>query len=118
MCSNTLLMLSVIVGTDENAIIEVLAGHINYERQEIKKMYKTMFGQVKQIDPIFTWKFQHLFSFAVLLSSSVSLLPVSAVICQSPLRPIQLELPSLPPLTLSNTGNIQSYHFSYHKRNI
>lgn len=49
MCSNTLLMLSVIVGTDENAIIEVLAGHINYERQEIKKMYKTMFGQVKQI---------------------------------------------------------------------
>lgn len=42
-------MLSVIVGTDENAIIEVLAGHINYERQEIKKMYKTMFGQVKQI---------------------------------------------------------------------
>lgn len=44
-----LLMLSVIVGTDENAIIEVLAGHINYERQEIKKMYKTMFGQVKQI---------------------------------------------------------------------
>lgn len=49
MCSNTLLMLSVIVGTDENAIIEVLAGHINYERQEINKMYKTMFGQVKQI---------------------------------------------------------------------
>lgn len=49
MCSNTLLMLSVVVGTDENAIIEVLAGHINYERQEIKKMYKTMFGQVKQI---------------------------------------------------------------------
>lgn len=49
MCSNTLLMLSVIVGTDENAIIEVLAGHINYERQEIKKMYKTMFGQVEQI---------------------------------------------------------------------
>lgn len=42
-------MLSVIVGTDENAIIEVLAGHINYERQEIKKMYKTMFGQVKQV---------------------------------------------------------------------
>lgn len=39
-------MLSVIIGTDENAIIEVLAGHINYERQEIKKMYKTMFGQV------------------------------------------------------------------------
>lgn len=33
------------LGTDENAIIEVLAGHINYERQEIKKMYKTMFGQ-------------------------------------------------------------------------
>lgn len=48
MCSNTLLMLSVIVGTDENAIIEVLAGHINYERQEIKKMYKTMFGQVNR----------------------------------------------------------------------
>lgn len=39
-------MLSVIIGTDENAIIEVLAGHINNERQEIKKMYKTMFGQV------------------------------------------------------------------------
>lgn len=33
------------LGTDENAIIEVLAGHINYERQEIKKIYKTMFGQ-------------------------------------------------------------------------
>lgn len=39
-------MLSVIIGTDENAIIEVLAGNINHERQEIKKMYKTMFGQV------------------------------------------------------------------------
>ncbi|XP_061167857.1 annexin A4-like [Saccostrea echinata] len=33
------------LGTDEKVIIDVLAGHINYERQEIKKMYKTMFGQ-------------------------------------------------------------------------
>ncbi|XP_022318148.2 annexin A4-like isoform X1 [Crassostrea virginica] len=33
------------LGTDEDAIIDVLAGHINYERQEIKKMYKTMYGQ-------------------------------------------------------------------------
>lgn len=31
MCLNILLMFSVIVGIDENVIIEVLVGYINYE---------------------------------------------------------------------------------------
>ncbi|KAK3090767.1 hypothetical protein FSP39_014475, partial [Pinctada imbricata] len=32
-------------GTDEDTIIDVICTHCNYERQEIKKMYKTMYGQ-------------------------------------------------------------------------
>lgn len=31
MCLNIMLMFSVIVGIDENVIIEVLVGYINYE---------------------------------------------------------------------------------------
>ena len=33
-------------GTDEKAIIKVLANRSNYQRQEIEKAFKTMYGKV------------------------------------------------------------------------
>ncbi|KAL8596935.1 hypothetical protein ACOMHN_027881 [Nucella lapillus] len=34
------------LGTNENHIIQVLSGHNNKQRQEIKQMYKVAFGRV------------------------------------------------------------------------
>ena len=36
------------VGTDEKAIIEVIRSHSNEQRQQIKTMFKTMYGKVGQ----------------------------------------------------------------------
>lgn len=36
-------------GTDEKAIIQVLAHRVNYQRQEIAMHFKTMFGKVSNI---------------------------------------------------------------------
>ncbi len=33
-------------GTDEDAIVKIVADHTNKQRQEIKAVYKTMFGRV------------------------------------------------------------------------
>lgn len=35
------------LGTDENVIVEVIGGHTNEQRQEIKDKYKTMYGKVR-----------------------------------------------------------------------
>lgn len=35
------------LGTDENAIVQVIASHTNQQRQEIKEKYKTMYGKVR-----------------------------------------------------------------------
>jgi hypothetical protein len=35
------------LGTDENAVVEVIASHTNEQRQEIKDKYKTMYGKVR-----------------------------------------------------------------------
>lgn len=40
-------MKSVIVGTDEKAIIQVIGHTSNKQRQEILIMFKTMYGKVK-----------------------------------------------------------------------
>lgn len=34
------------IGTDERVIIEVLTGHNNNQRQDIKKKYKALYGRV------------------------------------------------------------------------
>lgn len=34
------------LGTDENAVVEVIASHTNEQRQAIKDKYKTMYGKV------------------------------------------------------------------------
>jgi len=36
-----------IVGTDEKAISDLLSARSNAQRQEIKKLFKTMYGKVK-----------------------------------------------------------------------
>ena len=38
-------------GTDEKAIIEVLSRRSNDQRQQIKNMFKTMYGKVCAVEP-------------------------------------------------------------------
>ncbi len=42
-------MLLVVVGTDEDAILQLLTARSNSQRQEIKATYKTLFGKVRLI---------------------------------------------------------------------
>ena len=37
-------------GTDEDAVIEVVAKHNNEQRQEIKSQYKQMYGEVYMLN--------------------------------------------------------------------
>ena len=41
------LYLCVCAGTDEAAIIQIMASHSNEQRREIEKQFKTMYGRVR-----------------------------------------------------------------------
>lgn len=45
-----LIHLSCFQGTDEQAIIDVVANRSNDQRQQIKSAFKTMYGKVKWLD--------------------------------------------------------------------
>ncbi|KAK3576860.1 hypothetical protein CHS0354_012915 [Potamilus streckersoni] len=58
------------LGTDEKAIIDILAGHCNRERQELKTMYKTCFGRdlVEDLKSETSGKFRSLIEYLLMPS--------------------------------------------------
>ena len=51
-------------GTDEKAIIDVLSRRSNSQRQELKIMFKTMYGKVR--NSVLSLRYQYMYMYTVL----------------------------------------------------